>query len=114
MEGQDFTDPERDETIDLNKIPADRSLLLPYLAISNGHVGDADGVHRLLADSRKLADADDAPYGRVLPYAAGAVAEALVGHIEHSDALLREAETRLREVELEYLEHSGKRVTRST
>ncbi len=29
LEKEDFTDPERDETIDLNKIPAERSLLLP-------------------------------------------------------------------------------------
>ncbi len=29
MEQEDFTDPDRDETIDLHKIPAERSLLLP-------------------------------------------------------------------------------------
>ena len=84
---------------ELENVREDRGMLLPYLAISNGYVGDADGVHRLLVDSRKLADAADAPYARALPYAAGAVAEALVGHIEHSDALLTEAESRLRQIE---------------
>lgn len=84
---------------ELENVTEDRGMLLPYLAISHGYAGDADGVHRLLADSRKLADAGDTPYGRTLPYAAGAVAEALLGHIEESDALLTEAESRLREVE---------------
>ena len=77
----------------------DRGTLLSYLAISHGYTGDADGVHGLIAASRKLADADETAYGRALPYAAGAVAEALVGHIEDSDALLAEAETRLGDVE---------------
>jgi hypothetical protein len=84
---------------ELQNVREDRGMLLPYLAISHGYVGDADGAHRLLVESRKLADADDTPYGRTLPYAAGAVAEAMIGHIEDSDALLVEAETRLRGVE---------------
>jgi hypothetical protein len=77
----------------------DRGTMLTYLAISHGYAGDADGVHGLIAESRKLADADDTAYGRTLPYAAGAVAEALIGHIEDSDALLAEAEARLGDVE---------------
>ncbi len=80
-------------------VRADRVMLLPYLAISHGYAGAADGMHGLLAEARSLADADESPYGRTLAYAAGAVAEALAGHAEHSDALLEEAETRLRDVE---------------
>ena len=84
---------------ELKKVRENRGVLLPYLAISSGYVGDADGVHRLLAEARKLAEAADSPYARTLPYSAGAVAEAMIGHIEHSDALLAEAEARLKAVE---------------
>ncbi len=80
-------------------VRADRGTLLPYLAISHGYIGDAEGVHRLIAEARKVSDADGAPYGRTLAVAAGAVAEAMVGHNEDSDALLTEAEARLKDIE---------------
>ncbi len=76
-------------------VRAERAILLSYLAISHGYVGDADGVHSLIAEARKAADSEDTPYGRTLAVAAGAVAEAMLGHLEESDALLAKAETRL-------------------
>lgn len=84
---------------ELGNVRENRGVLLPYLAIAYGYVGDAEGVHRLIAQARKVTDADGTPYGRTLAVAAGAVAEAMIGHIEESDALLVEAEARLEAVE---------------
>jgi hypothetical protein len=84
---------------ELENVKGDRSALLSYLAISHGYVGDVDGVHGLIADARKTADSQGTAFGRTLAVAAGAVAEAMIGHIEESDALLAEAEPRLAEIE---------------
>jgi hypothetical protein len=81
------------------KVTDGRGPLAYRLAISHAYVGDLDGMHALIAEARQLADAADTAYGRALPFAAGAVAEAMAGHIEESDALLAEAEARLAEVE---------------
>ncbi|MDH3231506.1 MAG: hypothetical protein OEN55_17080 [Alphaproteobacteria bacterium] len=84
---------------EMKNVKENRGVLLPYLAISHGYVGDAEGVHRLIAESRKITDSDGIPYGRTLAVAAGAVAEAMIGHTEESDALLIEAEDRLKIIE---------------
>ena len=81
------------------KVTDGRGSLVPRLAISHAYVGDVEGLHGLVAEARTLADADDTAYGRTLPFAASAVAEAMVGHIEESDELLAEVETRLALVE---------------
>jgi len=77
---------------ELKNVKGDRTALLSYLAISHGYVGDADGVQSLIAEARKAAESAGLPYGRTLAVAAGAVAEAMLGHAQESDALLAEAE----------------------
>lgn len=84
---------------ELDSVRGNRGVLLPYMAISNGYIGSAEGVHRLIAESRKVTDAVDIAYVRTLAAAAGAVAEAMVGHAKESDALLAEAEGRLADIE---------------
>jgi len=84
---------------ELENVRGDRGALLSHLAISHGYVGDSDGVHGLIAETRKAAESARTAYGRTLAVAASAVAEALVGHVEESDALLAEAEDRLADVE---------------
>lgn len=80
-------------------VKGDRSTLLPYLAISHGYFGDADGVQGLVASARKAAETNGTAYARTLAAAAGAVAEAMVGHAAEANALLSEAETLLAGVE---------------
>lgn len=84
---------------EVKNVKGDRSALLSYLAISHGYVGDDDGVRRLVAEARKAAESGGTAYGRTLAVAAGAVAEAMIGHVEESDALLAEAEARLADIE---------------
>ncbi|UCH73382.1 MAG: hypothetical protein JSU82_13670 [Rhodospirillales bacterium] len=80
-------------------VKSDRGLLLPYLAISHGYVGNAEGVHRLIAEARNEASSSGSAYERALAAAAGAVAEAMIGHVADSDTMLSEAEARLGEIE---------------
>lgn len=81
------------------KVTDGRGPLTSRLAISHAYVGDLDGVHNLVAEARQRADADATAYGRTLPFASSALAEAIAGHVEESNELLAEAEARLTLVE---------------
>lgn len=83
------------------EVSSDRDSLIPQLALSYAYLGDADGVSELTARARDLASGTERPYARVLPLAVSAVAEAMVGHIEASDAFLAETDEGMAAVESE-------------